>query len=152
MRGITIDLLTHHQSETYRLLDEVQLFVSLDGILEVQHNGRHTSCYDQLLIVNRLDTIQISHAQSLIKVRIPMHFFSKYIPTYCDCYFDQNALASHERIITLLKHAIQQPIQKQHRILMYDILELLFDEAFILTSTNFLPTMMCTHTHYLKKF
>lgn len=54
MRGITIDLLTHHQSETYRLLDEVQLFVSLDGILEVQHNGRHTSCYDQLLIVNRL--------------------------------------------------------------------------------------------------
>lgn len=29
---------------------------------------------------------------------------------------------------------------------MYDILELLFDEAFILTSTNFLPTMMCAHT------
>ncbi|UXR82264.1 AraC family transcriptional regulator [Staphylococcus sp. IVB6214] len=146
MRGITIDLLTHHQSETYRLLDEVQLFVSLDGILEVQHNGRHTSCYDQLLIVNRLDIIQISHAQSLIKVCIPMHFFSKYIPAYRDGYFAQDALTSHERIITLLKQIIQQPIQKQHHILIYDILKLLCDEAFILTSPYFLPTMMCTHT------
>lgn len=141
MRGITIELLTQYQSETYRLLDEVQLFVSLDGVLEAQLNGTKKQYYNHILIANNLDMIKICHAQALIKICIPMHFFSKHTADYYLGYFNQDSFTSHEHVVTLLKSMVYHQSKKQNIILIYDILKLLYDEAFVTTTSHYLPAI-----------
>lgn len=141
MRGITIELSTQYQSETYRVLDEIQLLVSLDGMLDIQLNGRSRHCYNHIAIINNLDIVKISHAQSLIKVCIPMHFFSKYHTNYHTGYFNQDRFTSHTKITSLLKRIIKDDKSKQSQALMYDILKILFEEAYVTTEDLYLPDM-----------
>lgn len=139
MRGITIELSTQCQSETYRVLDEIQLLVSLDGILDIQHNGRSRHCYNHIAIINNLDIIKITHAQSLIKVCIPMHFFSKYHTTYNTGYFNQDHFISHTKVTSLLKRIIKDNKDKQCQTLMFDVLKILFEEAYVPIEGFYLP-------------
>ena len=141
MRGITIELSTQCQSETYRVLDEVQLLVSLDGMLDIQLNGRSRHCYNHIALINNLDIVKISHAQSLIKVCIPMHFFSKYHTNHHNGYFNQDRFTSHTKVTSLLKRIIKDDKSKQSQALMYDILKILFEEAYVTTEDLYLPEM-----------
>ncbi|MCS4486113.1 helix-turn-helix transcriptional regulator [Staphylococcus americanisciuri] len=139
MRGITIELLTQCQSETYRVLDEIQLLVSLDGILDIQHNGRSRHCYNHIAIINNLDIVQISNAQSMLKVCIPMHFFSKYHANNHTGYFSQDRFSSHTKVISLLKRIIKDDQNKHSQALMYDILKILFEESYVQIKDFYTP-------------
>ncbi|QLK86734.1 helix-turn-helix transcriptional regulator [Staphylococcus sp. 17KM0847] len=139
MRGITIELLTQHQSETYRVLNEVQLLMSFEGILDLQLNGKHIHGYNRIIIINNLDIVKIQHAQALMKISIPMHFFSNYTDDYYSGFFKQEHFTSQNKVKSLLKHIIKTNENDRNQILVYDVLKILFEETYMQLDTLYLP-------------
>ncbi|WP_086428063.1 helix-turn-helix domain-containing protein [Staphylococcus cornubiensis] len=139
MQGITIELMKQHTSTAYRVFNRVELFVSFEGVLTLELNGKKRHFYHQVAIVNHNDIVKVKDAQAVAKISIPLHYFSEYQPHYLLGYFNQERLSSHNKMTSQIKKVITENDEEKYFEVFLPIIETLVNECFIETGTIYIP-------------
>lgn len=139
MQGITIELMKQYTSSAYRVFNRIELFVSFEGVLTLELNGKKSHFYHQVAIINHNDIVKVKDAQAVAKISIPLHYFSEYQPHYLLGFFNQEKLSSHNIITTQIKKVITENNTDQYFECFKPIIEMLVNECFIDTGAVHVP-------------
>lgn len=139
MQGITIELMKQYTSSAYRVFNRIELYVSFEGVLTLELNGKKSHFYHQVAIINHNDIVKVKDAQAVAKISIPLHYFSEYQPHYLLGFFNQEKLSSHNIITTQIKKVITENNTDQYFECFKPIIEMLVNECFIDTGAVHVP-------------
>lgn len=79
MQGITIELMKQYTSSAYRVFNRIELYVSFEGVLTLELNGKKSHFYHQVAIINHNDIVKVKDAQAVAKISIPHYTTSQNI-------------------------------------------------------------------------
>ncbi|WP_281190836.1 hypothetical protein [Staphylococcus schleiferi] len=131
MQGINIELMKQYTSSAYRVFNHVELFVSFEGVLTLELNGKVTHFHHQIAIVNHNDLVKVTQAQAIVKLTVPLQYFSEFNADYFLGYFNPNKLSSHNKIKEIIKHLIVEENSDMYYENIQTLIKLLYNETFI---------------------
>lgn len=139
MQGINIELMKQYTSSAYRVFNHVELFVSFEGVLTLELNGKVTHFHHQIAIVNHNDLVKVTQAQAIVKLTVPLQYFSEFNADYFLGYFNLNKLSSHNKIKEIIKHLIVEENSDMYYENIHTLIKLLYNETFIELGRIYIP-------------
>src|SRR5699024_456915 len=108
MKNTTLCIHEYLSTYTRRCIDRVILLFSLNNQLDIVINGKFESVGNNLIVINHSDLFQITNAERLVELIIPVQQFTKIVQYFFYCHYNYNLLNSEEYIKYLILNMIEQ--------------------------------------------
>lgn len=108
MESTTLCIHEYLSTYTRRCIDRVILLFSLNNQLDVVVNGKHESVGSNLIVINHSDLYQITNAEQLVELIIPVQQFAEIDQSFFHCYYNFKLINSSEYIKYLTLTMIEQ--------------------------------------------
>src|SRR5699024_1004235 len=144
MENTTLCIHEYLSTYTRRCIDRVILLFSLNNQLDIVINGKFESVGNNLIVINHSDLFQITNAERLVALIIPVQQFTKIDQSLFDCHYTFNMLNLEENIKYLMLNIIEQrsTIESPEISNVIEIISILNKEARIKQDYIYVPSTL----------
>lgn len=144
MENTTLCIHEYLSTYTRRCIDRVILLFSLNNQLDIAINGKFESVGNNLIVINHSDLFQITNAERLVELIIPVQQFTKIDQSFFHCHYNFNLLNSEEYIKYLMLNMIEQlsRIESPEISNVIEIISILNKEARIKQDYIYVPSTL----------